>query len=157
MRRLVTKQLAFILAGQGIVLKELEDNEEVMSIMGNSHVCVNILLSSEHRITTYQNQKRFGSIVTHNVLFDLFVQLNNLYLSLAGELDVVEAKTPEDIYKSHLAEGPNTSRPRKMLRSAALLFLPLISYPSPLLVFIVVVLCSSFLLPLLFFSPSCSL
>ena len=32
-------------------------------------------------------------------------QLNENYLALAKDLDVVEAKQPEDIYKSHLAEG----------------------------------------------------
>jgi 26S proteasome regulatory subunit N1 len=29
-------------------------------------------------------------------------QLNNHFLNLARELDIMEAKTPEDVYKSHL-------------------------------------------------------
>lgn len=33
------------------------------------------------------------------------VQLNARFLSLAADLDVKDAKTPEDIYKSHLVEG----------------------------------------------------
>ena len=32
-------------------------------------------------------------------------KLNENYLSLGRELNIVEAKTPEDIYKSHLAES----------------------------------------------------
>ena len=30
------------------------------------------------------------------------VQLNNHFLNLARELDIMEAKTPDDVYKSHL-------------------------------------------------------
>ena len=32
-------------------------------------------------------------------------QLSEQYLQLARDLDVMEAKTPEDVYKSHLVEG----------------------------------------------------
>ena len=32
-------------------------------------------------------------------------QLSEQYLQLARDLDVMEAKTPEDVYKSHLIEG----------------------------------------------------
>jgi 26S proteasome regulatory subunit N1 len=32
-------------------------------------------------------------------------KLSENYLALARDLDVMEAKTPEDIYKSHLVEG----------------------------------------------------
>eukprot|EP00903_Cladosiphon_okamuranus_P015551 g14356.t1 len=38
--------------------------------------------------------------------------LSKHYLALARDLDVVEAKTPEDIYKSHLAESGGVSRRR---------------------------------------------
>jgi 26S proteasome regulatory subunit N1 len=31
--------------------------------------------------------------------------LSDLFLALARDLDVLEPKTPEDIYKSHLADG----------------------------------------------------
>uniref|UniRef100_A0A7S2V4A2 26S proteasome non-ATPase regulatory subunit 2 homolog n=1 Tax=Fibrocapsa japonica TaxID=94617 RepID=A0A7S2V4A2_9STRA len=39
-------------------------------------------------------------------------QVSELYLKLAKELDVMEAKTPEDIYKSHLAETAGFTRRR---------------------------------------------
>ena len=32
-------------------------------------------------------------------------QLSEHFLALARDLDVVEAKTPEDVYKSHLVDG----------------------------------------------------
>ncbi|CAM9663790.1 unnamed protein product, partial [Ectocarpus sp. 6 AP-2014] len=38
--------------------------------------------------------------------------LSEHYLALARDLDVMEAKTPEDIYKSHLAESGGVSRRR---------------------------------------------
>ena len=31
--------------------------------------------------------------------------MSEQYLSLARDLDVMEAKTPEDVYKMHLVEG----------------------------------------------------
>lgn len=36
-------------------------------------------------------------------------KLSEHYLALARDLDVMEAKTPEDIYKSHLVEGRTPS------------------------------------------------
>ena len=36
--------------------------------------------------------------------------LGALFLALAKDLDVMEAKTPEDIYKSHLSETGGTGR-----------------------------------------------
>lgn len=38
--------------------------------------------------------------------------LNDKFLSLARDLDVMEAKTPEDIYKSHLSETASVARSR---------------------------------------------
>ena len=32
--------------------------------------------------------------------------LNNNFLNLARELDIMEPKTPEDVYKSHLVKKP---------------------------------------------------
>ncbi len=37
------------------------------------------------------------------------VRLNERYLALARDLDVMEAKVPEDVYKSHLIDGRGTS------------------------------------------------
>lgn len=41
------------------------------------------------------------------------VDLSDKFLSLARDLDVMEAKTPEDIYKSHLSETAGFSRSRE--------------------------------------------
>jgi 26S proteasome regulatory subunit N1 len=38
-------------------------------------------------------------------------QLSEHYLQLARDLDVMEAKTPEDVYKSHLVEGRASDGP----------------------------------------------
>eukprot|EP00823_Brevimastigomonas_motovehiculus_P002027 TRINITY_DN1318_c0_g1_i1.p1 TRINITY_DN1318_c0_g1~~TRINITY_DN1318_c0_g1_i1.p1 ORF type:complete len:926 (+),score=227.84 TRINITY_DN1318_c0_g1_i1:113-2890(+) len=40
------------------------------------------------------------------------VNMNTYFLKLASDLDVKEAKTPEDIYKSHLVEGHSLKRTR---------------------------------------------
>jgi len=40
------------------------------------------------------------------------VHLSEQYLKVAQDLDVMDAKTPEDIYKSHLAETGGFSRRR---------------------------------------------
>eukprot|EP00455_Lapot_gusevi_P042534 TRINITY_DN5053_c0_g1_i7.p1 TRINITY_DN5053_c0_g1~~TRINITY_DN5053_c0_g1_i7.p1 ORF type:complete len:712 (-),score=223.00 TRINITY_DN5053_c0_g1_i7:109-2070(-) len=43
--------------------------------------------------------------------------LNETFLTLARDLDVLEAKTPEDIYKSHLADGSRRSRGAQQQRA----------------------------------------
>jgi 26S proteasome regulatory subunit N1 len=73
---LMTRQLCYILGRQHIVLTEFEDDEEMMSAMGN-------------------------------------VSLSEHFLTLAGELDVKEAKRPADIYKTHLVEGHGRARRRE--------------------------------------------
>lgn len=39
------------------------------------------------------------------------VRLNERYLALARDLDVMEAKVPDDVYKSHLIDGRSSSNP----------------------------------------------
>ena len=64
-----------------LTLPALEDNEELMELIGN-------------------------------------VKLNDHFLSLARELNVQEAKMPEDVYKSHLADsqgrGKSKAKKKKM-------------------------------------------
>lgn len=72
----IRKQLGYLLASQRIVVAELEDDDELMEVIGN-------------------------------------VNLNQQFLSLAQELDVTEAKTPDDIYKSHLVESHGNSMSRR--------------------------------------------
>uniref|UniRef100_A0A2P2I8Z8 26S proteasome non-ATPase regulatory subunit 2 n=1 Tax=Hirondellea gigas TaxID=1518452 RepID=A0A2P2I8Z8_9CRUS len=64
----VTKQLAYILGAHKLALPMLEEDEELMEIVGNC-------------------------------------KLNEHFLNLAQELNIQEAKKPEDVYKSHLAES----------------------------------------------------
>jgi len=45
------------------------------------------------------------------------VQLSQYFQTLAAELDVKEAKTPEDIYKSHLEEGGTGTGRRPVIRA----------------------------------------
>eukprot|EP00887_Chlorella_sp_A99_P000106 scaffold16.g106.t1 len=71
------RQLAYILARQGLVL-DLEEGPAAVA-------------DDEEREALQQ-------IISNS-------KLSEHYLSLARDLDVVEAKTPEDVYKSHLVEG----------------------------------------------------
>ncbi|XP_048580896.1 26S proteasome non-ATPase regulatory subunit 2 isoform X4 [Nematostella vectensis] len=67
-KKLIQRQMAFMLARQQIFLEldeDMDDYEDLMLIMSNS-------------------------------------LLNNNFLSLARELDIMEPKVPEDIYKTHL-------------------------------------------------------
>merc|ERR1711971_978779 len=41
--------------------------------------------------------------------------LNNHFLNLARELDIMEAKTPDDVYKTHLDYGSATAMQPRML------------------------------------------
>ncbi|GBG62353.1 hypothetical protein CBR_g30307 [Chara braunii] len=73
------KQLAYILARQGFVLN-LEDD---MSIGDDEREVLQEIISNS--------------------------KLSEGYLALARDLDVMEAKTPEDIYKAHLLDSRATS------------------------------------------------
>lgn len=67
-KKLIQKQMAFMLARQQIYLEldeNMDDYDDLVEIMSNAH-------------------------------------LNNNFLSLARELDIMEPKVPEDIYKTHL-------------------------------------------------------
>ncbi len=63
-----------------------------------------------YSLTTIRHQSPF--MVSDDDLNDLIgnVKLSDYFHTLAKDLDVLASKTPEDIYKSHLAEGAGFSR-----------------------------------------------
>lgn len=75
------KQLAYLLARHGYRL-DLEDGPAAVADEGEREALREIISNS---------------------------RLAEHYLGLARDLDVMEPKLPEDVYKSHLAEGPNQS------------------------------------------------
>lgn len=70
------EQLCYILARQGVMF-ELED----------------------HLVVGYEDKKDLLQEIIYNS------KLSDGYLTLARDLDVMEPKTPEDIYKAHLIDG----------------------------------------------------
>jgi len=90
--KFVRRQLAFMLARQGVVL------DVGLCRKIDTEVCKDLALKKnkmERRLLTtlMSNQK-----------------LNENFLALGRELDILEAKTPEDVYKTHLeASGRSTA------------------------------------------------
>lgn len=90
----VKKQMALILGRHGVTL-DLKDDS------------LNELVRSSSCLAPFRFNAPYG------LGLRVAVQIGNTTLtaefaSLARELDVVEAKTPEDIYKSHLAQTAST-------------------------------------------------
>lgn len=72
--------------------EEFEDDDELMEIVGNTQVRMR----------------------PHPFCIETSAtQLSAQFKALARELDVQEAKTPEDIYKSHLVDGSNPLKRRQ--------------------------------------------
>lgn len=91
------------------------NNEEVISDLFSScddnlvkkQMC---LLLARHRVnfevTDDDNEAEYNELIGNSLLSEQF-------LKLAQDLDVMDPKTPEDIYKSHLAETGGYSRNRR--------------------------------------------
>ncbi len=99
----VKKQLCFMLARHGTINIQTED-EDLISIIGNSH------LSEHFRMFSSLSFSLSISISISLLLLGFVASKRGNArshvhaVSLARDLDVYEAKTPEDIYKSHLTE-----------------------------------------------------
>ena len=64
-------------------------------------------------LTLDENETEIGDEQEREALFEIAsnTNLSSTYLALAKDLDVLDAKTPEDVYKAHLVDGrlPNPS------------------------------------------------
>eukprot|EP00891_Asterochloris_glomerata_P006079 jgi/Astpho2/6079/e_gw1.00084.7.1_t len=88
------KQLAFLMARQGVLPSYEEEAEEMQEG------------TQAPRLVISDNDLReeLRKINSNS-------RLSELYLALARDLDVMEAKTPEEVYKAHLTEGRQPSGP----------------------------------------------
>ncbi|CAK0782745.1 hypothetical protein CVIRNUC_005940 [Coccomyxa viridis] len=86
---LVQKQLGYLLARQGVALDLQEEESGMQSWVDN--------LDSEL-------QSELQEIISNS-------KLSEMYLSLARDLDVMEPKLPDEVYKSHLVEGRQPAGP----------------------------------------------
>lgn len=89
------KQLAFLLARQGVLLMYEEEEEDAME---DAPQALRIVIADE------ELREELRKINSNS-------RLSELFLSLARDLDVMEPKSPEEVYKSHLTEGRAPSGP----------------------------------------------
>lgn len=86
-----------------IALRMNFDEEELKKLLND---CPDELLKKQMCFLLGRHRVNLDYSEEDETLNDIIsnVQLSEQFLSLARDLDVMEAKTPEDIYKSHLAE-----------------------------------------------------
>ena len=73
------------------------ERKQLAHILGDARVWLDVE-SGPAAIEDVEAREAMASIMGN-------LRLSEQYLSLARDLDVMEAKTPEDVYKSHLVEG----------------------------------------------------
>ncbi|DBB00701.1 TPA: hypothetical protein ACH3X3_002371 [Trebouxia sp. C0006] len=93
--KLHKKQLAFLLARHGVLLMYEEEEEDAME---DAPQALKIVIADEELREELRN-------INSNS------RLSEMFLSLARDLDVMEPKSPEEVYKSHLTEGRAPSGP----------------------------------------------
>ena len=108
--RLVRKQLAFMLGRQQIFLEleedECEDSEDLTDIMSNVHLNNNFLALGREVCGGGRKWRREEGVVCVSLCLKYLLRNPTPSLSLSSssppQLDIMEPKIPEDIYKSHL-------------------------------------------------------
>ena len=80
---------------------QLQDGDQVKAILTS---CPDPSIQKQMAFMIGRQQVFLGEDISDSDLVDIMsnTHLNNHFLSLARELDIMEPKTPEDIYKSHL-------------------------------------------------------
>ena len=87
---------------------QLNDLEQIQSILNN---CEDTAMQKQLAFMIGRQQVFIMDDVSYSDLTDIMsnAHLNNHFLALGRELDILEPKTPDDIYKTHLESSTRTS------------------------------------------------